>query len=132
MITPEESLDIFKQKFFELYPKESCPSWLFSHTKLFHSCTIDLKQYRCAIVAIAKIELRENECYEEVNGYEVLATIDPETKKKSYSLNYGFEMFPVFEAIIELESSTITIFINEYIYSIDRTKLGKIRNLGFE
>ncbi|MBP0030004.1 hypothetical protein [Roseofilum sp. Guam] len=132
MITPEEALDIFKQNFFELYPQKSCPSWLFSHTKLFHSCTIDLKQYRCAIVAIAKIELRENECYEEVNGDDVLVTIDPETKKKRYSLNYGFEMFPIFEAIIDLESSAITILTNKDLYSIDRTKLGKIRNLGFE
>lgn len=51
MITPEEALEIFNNKFFELYPKDSYPSWLDSHTQISHSPTIDPNQYRCTIIA---------------------------------------------------------------------------------
>ncbi|MBP0030003.1 hypothetical protein [Roseofilum sp. Guam] len=129
MITPEEALDIFKQKFFELYPKESCPSWLFSHTQISHSHTIDHNKYRCTILAMTKVQLKENEFYEELKGREIIGRIDPETQQKKYYLNYGFEIFPVFQAIIDLETSTIDILINEDIYSIDSQKLRKLRNV---
>lgn len=78
------------------------------------------------------LEIFNNKFYEEYKGREIAGIIDPETKQKRYHLNYGFEIFPIFQAIIDLETSAIEILIDEDIYSLDSTKLRKLRNVSSE
>ena len=135
MINSEKALEIFIDKFLQLYPRKFWPKWFTSHTNLAEIFTEkssistgESNKRKFAIVALQKREPGLDQWYEEFDGQEVLATYFPGTQEKGYVINMPEpEILIIFEAVVTLENSALTILVNKDLFSINGEKLLKLR-----
>lgn len=128
MLSFENAIEIFLDRFLQVHPKDSWPSWFKSCTS--YSGTVDAEgHWRLAFTAMPKECLGENESWEiDEKGHYVLTKVDPDSGEKWFVIsNTAEKVITLFEVKIDKESNEIEILSDQDLHSINGAELFNLR-----